>query len=464
MVEIASVGYSLITCFIVSLLVERFLVYRRLRQFKGPRLAAFSKLWLMRCTLKGTMHLDVADVCSKYGHLARIGPNDLVTDDPEILRRMSGVRSPYTRSGWYDGTSFNHKLNHVFYERDEERHLDLRAKMTAGYSGKENPRLEEGVDNRILDFLKLVNDKYLSTESTFRPVDFARIVQYLALDVISDMAFGEPFGFIAKDGDVHDYIKMQRLLLPVFEWFSTLPSLNRLIRVGWVSKLVMPTPEDKTGVGKLMGVAKRIVARRFGPGKETKEDMLGSFIRHGLTQPEAEVESVLQIMAGSDTTATTLRTTTLFIITQPHIYHTLQRELDTASCTNRLSSPVARYSEILNLPYLQACINEGLRMWPPVMGLMQKQVPKGGDTLNGRYVPGRTNIGYSAWGVHRSREVFGEDAGVFRPERWLGGDTEKLVEMRRVADSVFGLGKYGCLGKPIALLELGKALTESDIR
>jgi hypothetical protein len=75
----------------------------------------------------------------------------------------------------------------------------------------------------------------------------------LALDVISDVAFGEPFGFTAQDGDVYDYIKTQRMLLPVFEWFSTLPSLNRITRIGWVSKLVMPSPEDKTGVGKLMG-------------------------------------------------------------------------------------------------------------------------------------------------------------------------------------------------------------------
>jgi hypothetical protein len=45
---------------------------------------------------------------------------------------MSGVRSQYTRSGWYDGTSFNHKLDHVFSERNEARHNDLRAKMTSG--------------------------------------------------------------------------------------------------------------------------------------------------------------------------------------------------------------------------------------------------------------------------------------------------------------------------------------------
>jgi hypothetical protein len=105
----------------------------------------------------------------------------------------------------------------------------------------------------LLDFFNLLHDKYMSSESSFRPVDFARVTQYLVIDVISDIAFGEPFGFLAQDGDVHDYIKMQRALLPVFEWFSTLPSLNRLIRIPWISRLAMPTPDDKTGLGRLMG-------------------------------------------------------------------------------------------------------------------------------------------------------------------------------------------------------------------
>jgi cytochrome P450 len=165
-------------------------------------------------------------------------------------------------------------------------------------------------------------------------------------------------------------------------------------------------------------------------------------------------------MAGSDTTATALRATTLFIITQPRVYAALQSELEAAERRNQLSTPVIRDAEAKSLPYLQACIKEGLRLWPPVMGLMQKTVPPSGEVVDGRFVPAGTNIGYCAWGVLRNREVFGEDANMFRPERWLGVDEERLVEMQRVEDLVFGSGRYGCLGKPVALLELGKALAE----
>jgi hypothetical protein len=209
----------------------------------------------------------------------RIGPNDLVTDDPEILRKMSAVRSPYSRSDWYNATAFDHKLSHVFCERDEGRHIEMRNKMIPGvglehcrqtvlsqhrtttnfrlryskYSGKENEHLELSIDSQFLSLFRLVADKYTSTEKVFRPVDIARLCQFLTLDVISTLAFGEPMGFLAEDRDVHGYIANQTAMLPFFEWLSTLPILEKIIRVPFISKFAMPTPEDKTGAGLLLG-------------------------------------------------------------------------------------------------------------------------------------------------------------------------------------------------------------------
>jgi hypothetical protein len=70
----------------------------------------------------------------KLGPLVRIGPNHLITDDPEVLRKMSAVRSPYRRSVWYNGLRLEHDYLNVASERDEDRHNDLRARMGAGVS------------------------------------------------------------------------------------------------------------------------------------------------------------------------------------------------------------------------------------------------------------------------------------------------------------------------------------------
>lgn len=165
-------------------------------------------------------------------------------------------------------------------------------------------------------------------------------------------------------------------------------------------------------------------------------------------------------MAGADSTATAVRTTLLHIITNPHIYTSLRAEIDTFLAAGRISSPVIRDAEAKEMPYLQACIKEGLRIWPPLTGLMTKLVPPGGDTFNGQFIPGGTEISYSAWGVHHDKRVYGEDADVYRPERWLVEVTgkEKLGAMERSVEMVFGSGRYGCLGKSVALVELKRCL------
>lgn len=68
--------------------------------------------------------------------MARIGPNDLVTNDLEYVLRMSAVRSAYTRSEAYNVTQFDLEVNHVFSERDEKRHLDLRRRLASGVRGQ----------------------------------------------------------------------------------------------------------------------------------------------------------------------------------------------------------------------------------------------------------------------------------------------------------------------------------------
>jgi cytochrome P450 len=146
----------------------------------------------------------------------------------------------------------------------------------------------------------------------------------------------------------------------------------------------------------------------------------------------------------------------MYVITHPKVYARLQKELDRVTVSGEIISD----SEAKDLPYLQACIKEGMRVFPPVTGLFNKRVPKGGDTIHGKLIPEGTDIAYCAWDFYKDPKIFGDDAEIFRPERWLEADETKLANMQKTIDLIFGYGKYSCLGKPIALLELGKALGE----
>ncbi|TVY75669.1 Cytochrome P450 monooxygenase [Lachnellula suecica] len=435
-------------------LVRTFHAWYRLRHIKGPFLASFSKLWLIRTVSSGNMHWECAKVCETYGSLARVGPNFLITSDPEQMRKMLSVRSLYRRSDWYVGMRFDPSSENVASERNDEKHTALRAKMAAGYSGKEVPNLETSVDQNVAAFIALI-DKYVTTGSDYKPLDFGRKAQYFTLDVITTLAFGRAFGFVATDSDVFDYIKTVEETLPAAQMVTVLPWINWVLQMRLVKRF-LPSEKDPIGFGKLMGITKEMVGQRFGQRSEGfGEDILGSFIRHGLSQEEVESETILQIIAGSDTTAVAIRIICLYLITTPRVLERFRAEYSNAS----ISSPIQDI-EARNLPYLQAIIKEGLRIWPPVVGLMAKEVPAGGDIVNGLFVPGGTSIGYCAFGMFRDKKIFGDDADTFRPERWLDSSPEKTKEQEQTLELIFSYGKYQCMGRNVALMELNKVFVE----
>jgi cytochrome P450 len=112
------------------------------------------------------------------------------------------------------------------------------------------------------------------------------------------------------------------------------------------------------------------------------------------------------------------------------------------------------------MPYLQVLIKEGLRIFPPIGGLMSKEVPAGGDTVNGLFIQGGTKIGVCVWGVVRNKRIWGEDSCVFRPERWIEAPDEKIREMEATLELIFSHGRWQCLGKNVAMMELNKVFVE----
>jgi cytochrome P450 len=101
--------------------------------------------------------------------------------------------------------------------------------------------------------------------------------------------------------------------------------------------------------------------------------------------------------------------------------HTLEKLYDELVTTN-VTLPFPTYSEIRNLPYLDACAQEGARMHPPFALPFERVVPKGGITVGGYYLPGGTVVGGSPYVVNRHGATFGLDSEFWRPERWMEKD------------------------------------------
>lgn len=296
-------------------------------------------------------------------------------------------------------------------------------------------------------------------------MDFARKVQYLTLDVISTLSLGESFGMLTSNADIHGYMKSGEEGLWMCNTTLAL-GINWIIQIPIIGQFLMPNAKDATGFGKMIGTAYKMVDERVNRATTGRSDMLASFVKNGLVGADLKSETLEVILAGSDTTASGIRGIMLYVLTNPRVYKKLQAEIDATVVKGFETSvfEVVPNTVTRSMPYLQACIREGLRIFPPVANIFSRDVPAGGDTVtvDGKsyFLPGGTSLGYSAWGMHHDKALYGEDADSFRPERWLIDDDSKLKEMVRVNELIFGHGRWKCLGQQIALIEIGKTVFE----
>lgn len=156
-------------------------------------------------------------------------------------------------------------------------------------------------------------------------------------------------------------------------------------------------------------------------------------------------------VAGSETTATELCGLTNYLLRNPEKYARIKNELRTACKTEAdLTMDV-----LSTLPYMNACIEEGLRIFPPVPIGLLRTVPKGGSLIDGHPVPEHTSVCVTSWAASHSAANFA-DPDAFVPERFLDTPASKArygSDVRKAAQP-FSLGPRGCIGRNLTYVEL----------
>ena len=114
-------------------LLAKIHTYRRLRGFRGPFSVGFTNYLQCKALLSFNFHLWHKRVIDDYGPIARIGPNELIANSPELLAHMSAVRSAYMRAKWFNrATRLWPGKDHIFSLLDEDEHLARRQQMAPG--------------------------------------------------------------------------------------------------------------------------------------------------------------------------------------------------------------------------------------------------------------------------------------------------------------------------------------------
>ena len=210
-------------------------------------------------------------------------------------------------------------------------------------------------------------------------------------------------------------------------------------------------------------------------GKGARQDMFHFLFqatdpdtgKKGYSPQELFAEAELLVIAGSDTTATTLSGFFFYIVRNPRPYKRLLKEIRSTfdSAHEIVSGP-----KLSSCKYLRACIDETMRMAPAVPSDLSRTVLAGGLMIEGELYPAGVTVGTSEWSNGRSEEY--GDPNAYRPERWIV-DEEAGVTAEDVAriSSIFHPFSHGwtnCPGQNLAILELlmtiARTLYRFDVR
>ncbi|CVL13355.1 cytochrome P450 [Fusarium proliferatum] len=426
--------------------------FHPLRSYPGPFLARATRLYQIYWDLQGVMHTKTKELHDQYGGTVRIAPDELSYNTAQAWRDICGHRTK-GRVGSFekDRSFFNQTVNgadHIQIAGDND-HRRMRRLQSHAFSEKAL-RSQEDLLQKYVDLLMQQLHERAANPIT-AIVDMVRWFNFTTFDVIGDLAFGESFGCL-EEGILHRWITGIFSLVRSGNWIRAArrfpPPLN------YLGKMLIPRHllEER----KYQFIFSRDKVNRRVEQDTDRSDFMSYILQandeKGMSIDELYVGASFLIIAGSETTATLLSGATYLLLTNPPILETLKQEIrssftDEADINLQNTAP---------LTYLNAVLEESLRMYPPVPSTFPRQTPLSGEVICGQFVKGGTSVGIHQWATFRSAENF-HDPDVFHPERWLGDP--RFAADQKDAFQPFSHGPRNCLGKNLAYAEMRLILT-----
>ncbi|KAL3446982.1 cytochrome P450 [Aspergillus insuetus] len=445
---------------------QRWIFYARffhpLANIPGPFWASISRYWLAYQVSTGKADVIQRRLHERYGTLVRVASDEVSISDPTAVKTIYGIKSGFTKTDFYPpfAPGISAHGDH-FSQQDEGKHAARRKFVNNVYSMSSVLESEQYID-ACTDVLL---DKMGKFAKSNRVIDLGEWIQWYTFDVVGELFFGQQFGFMRDEHDFGNYIFSLDTLLPTTALLCVLPAFLRSLQ-GPLGFSFSDLRKAIQGFDEIRNAGKLWVTHRMQQmidGEVNRSDLLDKLFKVRQSKqdfdiPEIQNESCVAIFAGSDTTAIAIRSILYHLMKSPKAYNNLIAEIDEAGSDGRLSRPHIKYSEAIKLPYLVACCKEGMRMHPSVGLSLPRYVPAGGRQIAGHYFPAGTKVGISAPVLHANKEIFGADADVFNPDRWITSP-EKIAEMDRHMLH-FGAGSRTCIGKNISLAEIHKMIPQ----
>ncbi|KAM3418416.1 hypothetical protein BST61_g4405 [Cercospora zeina] len=429
--EMVKVSGYCVVFYILSSLASAFYnaYFGPLREYPGPPLRALSNLPLLLSTARGTKDIELVQLHQKYGSVVRVAPCQLsYAGGAQAWKDIYGHRKHGQASnekylGFY-ATPFNGV--HSLISADELGHSRQRRIVSHSFADRTLKDLEP----LLMRWITKMKGKLEEKSQTREEIDLLKYYNCTTFDIMGDLTFSASLGML----DNGEYSSWVTAIFGGIKGGTILRAIRDINGVtNWIfTKFVMRSP--------------RLEKTPDTPDLWTKILEKGSGA-NGLTFGEHESNASLFMIAGTETTATLLSGTTYYLLRNPQYLEKLTREVrDAFSSFEHIN-----IESVQRLKYLQAVLQEGLRMYPPVPTLLPRIAPEDGVIICGEFVPGGTVVGVHQLATYRSEAHF-KDALDFRPERWLGDPAYRNDRLDAV--EAFSVGPRNCLGKNLAWHEM----------
>ncbi|ERF75985.1 hypothetical protein EPUS_01351 [Endocarpon pusillum Z07020] len=395
---------------------------------------------------------EARKIHEKYGDSVRLAPNKLSFIQSQAWPDIHGHRSE-KKKVWFekDPSVYLPRFNGApsIVDANEQDHARFRRLLAHAFSEKalrdQEPILQTYVN-------RLVSKLHQQIDGPANGVlDMAQWVNFMTFDIIGDLTFGHSFDCL-ESGELHPWVALLPGAARTMTYLLALKHAPEFIFKA-VLAMIMPSLAARREHAEFTNEKIKIRLSDEADRRDFITPILKANDEKGMTYPELESSINLLVTAGSETLATLFSGAVYHLSQNPRVMKKLRQEVQTAFHDTK----DVTIASIQKLPYLNAVIEESLRIYPPAALSLTRIVPRGGAVICGEHIPAGTGVGVTTWAATHSPKNFAAPEE-YAPERWL--DDPRFAKDDKKSSQPFSMGARNCVGKNLAYAEMRLVLAK----
>ncbi|KAI1375795.1 cytochrome P450 [Hypoxylon crocopeplum] len=456
--DIAAAYLIYIPIAFIVLVLSYDLLLHPLNSYPGPFVARFTNGYGAFYALKRSLHIITWKEHARYGPVIRQGPNKLVFNTVTAFKDIyhdERVTKPVT----YLSNQASPGSHNIWNALDRNLHRQRRRIVGPTVNERSMRAFEPTMVEQVDIFIKQIALSHRA------PIDMLTRCNYLGMDIIGLLSFGFPLH--CQEEEKYRFLSD--------DLAENNCRLNAYMQIPTIAKYRLQGPIDMIwykAQEKGFRLIEFMIKSRMVQDQHARHDLY-SFVADALKTEEGKtlrvhdlwMEAIFFIVAGGDTTATAMAATLFYVARHRECYEKLAEEIRSSF---QSGSEICG-SKLAGCHYLRACIDESMRMSPPVAGPVWRQLSPDDDgsrpfVVDGHVIPKDTYVAVSAYSLHHNEDYF-PDPFTYKPERWLEPVGEEGApgswKVMHEAFASFSTGSRGCPGKAMAYLELNLVIAKT---